>query len=452
MVVIMTIIVSLCGAIQPLWLSLLVAAILDSDRHAVLVIAGVMGLTTTTFVVFDWARFHASQSLQERTNLYLDAQMARMSLELPGLEHHERPSYQDRMALLREQRIFLSQSLMSTLLGLNLAVRAAVVIGLLASVHPLLMLLSACGIGLVTCTRKADQLREKSLATTAHVSRQTVHLFDLATSAKTAKELHIFGLGDELLNRHDRFSNAIDAARLKAMLRAAGIQSLGWLGFVIGYVTVIAFVAWLAIHGRATTDEMVMTLGLATQVYGLLQGGLAMFAWLLLSLGAMRHYLWLSAYAIPAQDPAKGFPRHVPVPVRLRHGIDFENVSFRYPDTNHDVLADVTLHLPAGATVAVVGDNGAGKSTLVKLLSRFYEPTAGRILVDGIEVRDFDIEEWRSRLSAAFQDFARFEFVTQEPVGVGDLRHIEDPLAVERALGRAGADDLLATLPRGAET
>lgn len=451
-VITMTITVSICGAIQPLWLNLLVNAILERDTPAILVIAGVTGLTTTTFVVFDWARFHASQSLQERTNLYLDAQMARMSLELPGLEHHERPSYQDRMALLREQRIFLSQSLMSTLLGLNLTVRAAVVIGLLVSVHPLLALLAASGIGLIICTRKADQLREQSLTVTAQESRRTVHLFDLATSARTAKELHIFGLGDEVLNRHGWLWKVIDEIRLKAMLRGAGIQALGWFGFTIGYATAIAFVAWLAIHGTATTGEMVMTLGLATQVYGLLQGGHAMFAWLLLSLGAVRHYLWLSAYATPTQDPGKGLPRHVPVPLRLTHGIDFKNVSFRYPDTDHDVLTDVTLHLPAGSTVAIVGDNGAGKSTLVKLLSRFYEPTAGRILVDGIEVRDFDIEEWRSRLSAAFQDFARFEFVAREAVGVGDLHHIDDLLAVEHALGRAGADDLLATLPRGAET
>lgn len=450
-VIAMTTAVAICGAIQPLWFNLLVNAILDRDETAILLIAGLIGMTTTTFVVLEWARFHASQSLQERTNLYLDEQMARMSLELPGIEHHERPVYQDKMALLREQRIFLSQALMSTLGGVQIAIRGLAVAALLVSVHPALVLLPAFGIGLIFCTQKADRLRDASFEATADLARQNTHIFELATSARTAKELHIFGLGNELLARHARLWQAVDAARLKAMLRGAGIQSLGWLGFVIGYVGAIAFVAWLVTQGRSTPGDMIMTLGLATQSYGLLQGGLAIFAWMLLSLGAVRHYLWLRKYA-DADGVAEADSPRTPVPSRLRHGIEFEHVSFRYPGIDQDVLTDVTFQIPAGSTVAIVGDNGAGKSTLVKLLSRFYEPTTGRILVDGIELQAFDIGEWRSRLAAAFQDFARFEFVAREAVGVGDLRRINSSAAVDWALEHAGAGELFATLPRGSET
>lgn len=450
-VIAMTAVVAICGAIQPLWFNLLVNAILERDEMAVLFIAGLIGMTTTTFVVLGWARFHASQSLQERTNLYLDEQMARMSLELPGIEHHERPAYQDKMTLLREQRIFLSQALMSTLGGVSIAIRGLAVAALLVSVHPALILLLTFGMGLIFCTQQADRLRDASLEATADLTRQDTHLFELATSARTAKELHIFGLDNELLARHARLWQAVDATRLKAMLQGAGIQALGWLGFVIGYVGAIAFVAWLVTQGRSTPGDMIMALGLATQSYGLLQGGLAIFAWMLLSLGAVRHYLWLRAYA-DADVKAEADAPHPRVPTRLRHGIDFEHVSFRYPGTDQDVLTDVTFQIPAGSTVAIVGDNGAGKSTLVKLLSRFYDPTTGRILVDDVKLQDFDIEEWRSRLASAFQDFARFEFVVQEAVGVGDLQRINNFMAVDRALEDAGAGELFATLPQGAET
>jgi ATP-binding cassette subfamily B protein len=134
----------------------------------------------------------------------------------------------------------------------------------------------------------------------------------------------------------------------------------------------------------------------------------------------------------------------VPVPDTLRHGIDLEGVSFGYG--GEDVLRDVTLHLPAASTVAIVGENGAGKTSLVKLLCRFYEPTSGFIRVDGVDLRRFDVDEWRRRLSGGFQDFARIELTLRESVGIGDIASVDDPVAVGAALGRVGAD-----LPVGLE-
>ncbi len=137
------------------------------------------------------------------------------------------------------------------------------------------------------------------------------------------------------------------------------------------------------------------------------------------------------------------------VPERLDEGISFENVSFRYPDTSVDVLAGIDLFLPAGTTLAIVGENGAGKTTIVKLLCRFYEPTEGRITVDGDDLRRLPIEEWRARLSGAFQDHARLEFLAQETVGVGRLEAVNDADAVRGAIERAGASAVLRSLPMG---
>jgi ATP-binding cassette subfamily B protein len=116
------------------------------------------------------------------------------------------------------------------------------------------------------------------------------------------------------------------------------------------------------------------------------------------------------------------------------------------------VLSEVDLHLPAGTTVAFVGENGAGKSTLVKLLCRFYEPTDGRITVDGVNLGAFDPAAWRERIAAGFQDFIRFAFLARESVGVGDVRAIDDEAAVLAALERADARELVDRLPAGLET
>src|SRR6185436_12644055 len=142
----------------------------------------------------------------------------------------------------------------------------------------------------------------------------------------------------------------------------------------------------------------------------------------------------------------------LPAPARLDAGIVFERVSFRYPGTERWALRDVSFRLPAGAVVALVGENGAGKTTLVKLLCRMYEPTGGRILVDGVDLAEIDVDAWRERLSAAFQDFARFELPARHAVGLGDLPRMEDRAAVLSALGRAGAADVLEALPAGTES
>ena len=141
-----------------------------------------------------------------------------------------------------------------------------------------------------------------------------------------------------------------------------------------------------------------------------------------------------------------------PPPERMRSGITLDGVSFSYPGTDRQVLDDVTLHLPAGAVVAIVGENGAGKSTLVKLLAKMYEPDSGRILVDGVPLADIPADAWRARLSGVFQDFARFEYPLRLSIGLGDLARAEDGEAVDRAVERADARALADRLDRGLDT
>src|SRR6185503_18466771 len=160
-----------------------------------------------------------------------------------------------------------------------------------------------------------------------------------------------------------------------------------------------------------------------------------------------RRLAWLEDYAAAHAEHA-----NAPVPSRMKQGIRLEHVCFTYPGTTRRVLEDVNLELPPGAVVAIVGENGAGKSTLVKLLCRMYQPDEGRILIDGVDLARMPVEEWRSRLAGAFQDFFPFEFKARHSVGVGDVPRLDDEPAVVTAVGRAGAGDVVERLPAGLET
>src|SRR5438477_5174115 len=160
-----------------------------------------------------------------------------------------------------------------------------------------------------------------------------------------------------------------------------------------------------------------------------------------------RRLAWLEDYA--ASVAASG---DLPVPATLGRGIRLDHVSFSYPGTSRVVLDDVSLTLPAGAVVAIVGENGAGKTTLVKLLTTRYEPSSGSITIDDTPLARVRADECRARLAGAFQDFFRFEFRARQTIGLGDVPRLGDDVAVVGAVDRAGAGDVVARLPLGLET
>jgi len=136
----------------------------------------------------------------------------------------------------------------------------------------------------------------------------------------------------------------------------------------------------------------------------------------------------------------------------LQQGIELQNVSFSYPRTSHQVLRDVTLTIPAGAVVAIVGDNGAGKTSLIKLLLQFYQPTSGRIIVDGVDLQRIRSSSWRERVTGAFQDFVTFEFLIRESVGISRKESIEDDTALYTALDDVGTAGVVSTQAKGLDT
>jgi ATP-binding cassette subfamily B protein len=226
---------------------------------------------------------------------------------------------------------------------------------------------------------------------------------------------------------------------------SAAWYSLAWGIFGAGYVGGVVFVA-TGLDAPAGDVLLVLAAGSRLSQYiGATVGEIGFLRGIWMD-GAQR-LAWLEDYAAALTASAD-----LAVPDRLERGITCERVSFAYPGTERLVLEDVSLELPAGAVVAIVGENGAGKSTLVKLLAKLYSPTSGQILVDGQDLGRMPADQWRARMAGAFQDFFRFELRARHSVGLGDEPRRDDEPAVVAAVDRAGAHDVIDRFERGLDT
>lgn len=389
--------------------------------------------------------------LQHEVARQLDHHVIVTDSRLPGLEHHERPTYLAQLDLLRGEHWMLGFALGAAVATLALGVQLVATGAVLLRLYPALVVLPLCGVPSLFAASRAQSRMASAHASVVECVRREQHFFDLGTSPSAAKEIRIFGLGDEVVRRHRAEADTVIMARHAARKDNAFLDGIGRLVFAAGYCGAVAVVATRAALGTVSIGDVVVVVGLAGQVWDLVSRASGSIAWLLSVLRVVRRIRWLDRYARANGQPPED---HVGAPDRLRHGIDLIDVHFTYPDTDRPVLEDVNLHIPAGTTVAIVGENGAGKSTLVKLLCRFYLPTSGRIEVDGIDLSRVDVREWRERLAGAFQDYARFALTARESVGLGHVPALAiDTDAPElAALERAGATDVLAALPMGLAT
>jgi ATP-binding cassette subfamily B protein len=419
------------------------------DGAAVTRAALTIGLCAIAGILSGWGSFNLNMVLREKVGELMDRRVMTLTLAIPTLEHHERADYLDEIEILRTQRDQLSSSVQAVVMNISMFSRVVGTVGLLATLHPALVFLPLFGLPSLITAATAEQRRQRVMEKCAEPLRVTRHLLETATTAGPAKEIRLFGLGPTLRRRHHELWRQTDEIQDRTARIAGGLSALGWSVFGVGFVGAIALIAHRAVNGQANAGDVVLALTLAAQINELVGGVAQMVTWLFSGLRTTGRYLWLLDYSKVATGPVED---ETPVPDRLAGGIEFDNVTFRYPGTDVDVLRDVSFRIPAGATIAVVGDNGAGKSTLVKLLARFYDPTEGAIRVDGVDLRRLDARKWRERLSAGFQDFARFELVARETVGVGLLADLDDEAAVRLALGRASADGVVESLPDGFET
>ncbi|MFL5541395.1 MAG: ABC transporter ATP-binding protein [Longimicrobiaceae bacterium] len=396
-----------------------------------------------------WIGSMIRMRLTEEVGFALDREIAALTAGLAGLEHHERPDYQDRLELLRQGNGVLGDSLNTLIHSANAVVAGLGTLVALAFASPWLLLLVPFSLPALPISAVQQRWLGDAEARSAPPARRARHLQRLTVDRAAGMELRVFGLEGEILSRFRRAWRESRSYRLGVERRVALLSTAGELVFLAGFAGAVVLMLWRAGRGLATVGEVVMAVYLAQQVRASVVGPIQGVAGLGEVLRAGGRMLWLQDYARSARAAAPGA---LPPPARLVDGITFDHVSFRYPGTERWALKDVSFRVPAGAVLALVGENGAGKTTLVKLLTRMYEPTEGRVLVDGVDLADIEVDAWRARLSAAFQDFVRFELPAQHAVGLGDLPRLDDRAAVHAALEQAGADGVLASLPGGTGT
>ena len=436
---------ALPDALFALGLKLLSDSVEARDDSRIVVTAVVLAALATMTWFLKLLAERANRRFADRCTVLIESHVARLQASVASIEHHERPDYLDRLAILRDQVFTLNHLYSSLFTAMGSVLRLALTVGLLMSVHPALVVLALVAVPTVYVSgwrAAAERAAEERAAPHMRLAR---HLFLIGTTAPAGKELRVGQVEDRVVDGRTEAWQRWYAGVARARWSSALWQAMAWGTFGAAYVACIVFVASA---GDASAGDVLLVLAAGSRLsmyvgQAVEQANFLRGFWL----DASRRLAWLEDYAAAARERADAA-----VPTRLTDGIHFEHVSFRYPATDRLVLDDVDLTLPRGSVVAVVGENGAGKSTLVKLLCRFYEPTTGRITVDRVDLARMPAEEWRARCAGAFQDFFRFEFPAQHSIGVGELPRLDDLPAVEAAVGRAGADDVVDKLPRGLET
>jgi ATP-binding cassette subfamily B protein len=277
-------------------------------------------------------------------------------------------------------------------------------------------------------------------------TRMQIYLETVLAREDHAKEVKLYGLGPRLLERYrDIFRRLYKEDRALTIRRDVWGFGLG----LIGTVSLYAAYAWIAV----STVRHAITLGQMTMYVALFRQGQSAVSAILSAVGGMyEDNLYLSTLYEYLETQV---PQPTGAAVKGPHpedGIRFEDVSFTYPEAEQPALEHVTLHLTPGASLALVGENGSGKTTLIKLLTRLYQPTSGRILLDGRDLREWDEQALRERVGVIFQDFTRYQMLVGENVGAGDERYFEDESRWREAAGKGMASEFIDTLPAGYQT
>jgi ATP-binding cassette, subfamily B, bacterial len=436
---------ALPDALLALWLWLLGKGFLEHRTGLMQAAAVGLAVSATATWFLRTVSTRVQRRFRDKVTIALESHVARLQATVATVAHHERPAYLDRLSMLRNQVFVLDHMYMSLFSTMGWILRLGVTMGLLASVHPALLLLAVFAIPTVVTSAWRPQVERTAQERGAQAGRLARHLFTVATTAPPGKEVRVTGICERLVTGRraawERWYGPVAAARWGSACWLA----LGWAVFGLAYVGAIVFVSS---YLRAPASAVLLVLAAGARLSGYIGATVGEIGFLRgFWMDGSRRLAWLEDYA--ASVAAAG---DLPVPQELQRGIRFDQVSFAYPGTSRVVLDDVSLLLPAGAVVAIVGENGAGKTTMVKLLAKMYEPSSGAILVDDTPLSRLPAGDWRGRLAGAFQDFFRFEFRAGHSIGLGDVPRMDHEPSVMGAVDRAGAADVMGKLTAGLDT
>lgn len=387
--------------------------------------------------------------LQERMTLTIRHQVMDHASKL-HLSYFEGSASYDMLRQAAQEAPTRPLSMMNSALGLiRTVITFGSMIALLVSISPLLALVAL--VAPIPAFISQSKYGARAFWLTLMMSplkRRMDYLNSLVTTDTYAKETKLFGLGPYFVDRFQRLGQVFyDRQRTLTRKRSVSSTSWGLLSTAAGSAIAL-YIALEAVGGRLTLGDLALYTAAAASVQTSVQGLFTAFS------GMYENNLYLDTlYRFLGTKPdivAPPEPR--PLPSTVEGHIRFEEVSFTYPGAPDPALDGVSFEIRPGETVAVVGRNGAGKSTLFKLLCRLYDPTGGRILLDDVDIREYDPVELRRQISAMFQDYVTYQGTAAENIGLGDLTHLVDRERIETSANRAGADERIERLPSGYDT
>ncbi len=275
--------------------------------------------------------------------------------------------------------------------------------------------------------------------------RELDYIRQTGASADTAKEVKIFGLNGFLIERYSALATSFFAANRRIALRRAGwgsvLSAIGTVAYYVAY----AYIVWRTLHGDFSIGDLTFLAGSFRRLRNLLENlllGFSQVAGQALYLDDLFSFFEIQPEIVPPENPR-------PFPFPIKTGFAFEDVGFRYPGAERWAVRGLSFDLHAGEILALVGENGAGKTTLVKLLARLYDPDEGRILLDGHDLREYDLFAVRANIGVIFQDFVRYNFSASDNIAVGRIEARDDLPRIVQAAQRSLADEVIRKLPKG---
>ena len=407
-----------------------------------------LGLVSIAFIISQ-VRILADHTLNARLSNYVATRVMTKSAEL-DIQYFEDPTFYDRLQNARRQAEFRALALVTGSFAIvqQFISLVSFLVLVIAFAPVLALILFGASIPAFIAQGRYSRLFFRLLTRRAPEFRQLRYLEELLTSDKTIKEVRLFGLAAPIMQRYTQTFEQYYHEDL-ALSKKRSLLSIVW-GFVstLSFYIAYAYVVWLALNGAVTIGGMTFYIALLRQsqttfqslfsgVNGLLENGMFM----------------TNLVEFFAIQPIIRSPEHpVPVPDPMVQGITFHNVSFRYPDHTQWTLRDISFTIRAGETMALVGLNGAGKTTLVKLLTRLYDPTEGYISIDGIDIRQFALEDLNRHIGVIFQDFVRYQMTLADNIGFGNIAERDNAARIARAAVDGGADEIAAELANGYDT
>ncbi|WP_185827505.1 ABC transporter ATP-binding protein [Halomonas nitroreducens] len=422
-----------------------------SNAHAAPVLWYVVltGITSLAFLAT-----HAMSNLAKEANAllvaeYIDQKIHSRAVSV-DLAFYESPHYFDTLERAREAG---NQRPAQVIGNLMLLIRSGLMLSgvmlLIVSIHwlllPVLMLaIVPAAVARLYFTRHLYDWQRRRTQMERHAS----YLDWLMTSDMHAKELRLYQLGDYLKDHYANLRGHIRRGRMKINKRRTYADIAAESIATIAFFVVLLYLAWRTSQGKSSAGDLVLFMLIFQRAQSLGQEVIQRLSRLYedhLYMGLIFRFLDMSPAMVDSHS-------HRQFPEKLVEGIRFESVSFRYPHANNFALCEIDVRIKPGQIVALVGANGSGKTSLIKLLCRLYDPIEGRITIDGVDIRDFDLEGYRRYFSVVFQDYSHYAATVRENIHFGDINHSISMPSIEMAALKAGAHSFIEDLPARYDT